>query len=89
MKPFVRELVNAALITLGILSAGLAFIHYHEVTHDHLLSAVFGGFFIGAGIGLAIRRSGLSLPLTPYPFPLPPLPYPAASTRLRPASLAW
>lgn len=124
MNPFARELVNTALITLGILSAGLglkgfllpshfidggvtgvsmllsnvlgfplsvlillinlpfialgyrqigktfaaksalgitglslalAFVHFPDVTHDHLLSAVFGGFFIGAGIGLAIR----------------------------------
>ena len=124
MKPFARESVNTALVTLGILSAGLglkgfllpshfidggvtgvsmlvskvmglplsvlilvinlpfvalgyrqigkafaaksalaiaglslvlAFLHYPEVTHDKLLSAVFGGFFIGAGIGLAIR----------------------------------
>ncbi len=37
------------------LSLVLAFLHYPEVTHDKLLSAVFGGFFIGAGIGLAIR----------------------------------
>src|SRR5207247_421956 len=28
---------------------------YPDVTPDHLLTAVFGGFFIGAGIGLAVR----------------------------------
>lgn len=28
---------------------------YPEVTNDKLLAAVFGGFFLGAGIGLAIR----------------------------------
>ena len=33
----------------------LAFIKYPDVTPDKLLTAVFGGFFIGAGIGLAIR----------------------------------
>jgi uncharacterized membrane-anchored protein YitT (DUF2179 family) len=37
------------------LSACLAFVHFPEVTQDKLLTAVFGGFFIGAGIGLAIR----------------------------------
>jgi len=43
--------------TLAIagLSACLAFINYPDVTPDKLLTAVFGGFFIGAGIGLAIR----------------------------------
>ena len=29
--------------------------HYPDVTHDKLLTAVFGGFFIGVGIGFAIR----------------------------------
>ena len=33
----------------------LATIHYPDVTPDKLLTAVFGGFFIGAGMGLAIR----------------------------------
>jgi uncharacterized membrane-anchored protein YitT (DUF2179 family) len=37
------------------LSACLAFVKYPDVTPDKLLTAVFGGFFIGAGIGLAIR----------------------------------
>jgi len=33
----------------------LAFVHFPDVTPDKLLTAVFGGFFIGGGIGLAIR----------------------------------
>src|SRR2546426_6975676 len=37
------------------LAAVLAMVHYPDVTPDHLLTAVFGGFFIGAGIGLAVR----------------------------------
>jgi uncharacterized membrane-anchored protein YitT (DUF2179 family) len=42
---------------LGIagLSLALAFLPYPDVTSDRLLTAVFGGFFIGAGIGLAVR----------------------------------
>ncbi|HEX7294187.1 MAG TPA: YitT family protein, partial [Pyrinomonadaceae bacterium] len=36
-------------------SACLGFVSYPDVTSDKLLTAVFGGFFIGAGIGLAIR----------------------------------
>jgi uncharacterized membrane-anchored protein YitT (DUF2179 family) len=42
---------------LGIagLALCLAFIKFPDVTPDKVLTAVFGGFFIGAGIGLAIR----------------------------------
>ncbi|MGZ8842410.1 MAG: YitT family protein [Pyrinomonadaceae bacterium] len=42
-------------LAIGGLSLCLAFIRYPDVTPDKLLTAVFGGFFIGAGIGLAIR----------------------------------
>jgi uncharacterized membrane-anchored protein YitT (DUF2179 family) len=28
---------------------------FRDVTRDNLLVAVFGGFFLGAGIGLSIR----------------------------------
>ena len=37
------------------LAATLALVDFPDVTPDKLLTAVFGGFFIGAGIGLAIR----------------------------------
>lgn len=37
------------------LALALAVIHYPDVTPDKLLTAVFGGFFVGAGIGLAMR----------------------------------
>ena len=42
---------------LGIagLAAVLALVPFPDVTPDLLLTAVFGGFFIGAGIGLAVR----------------------------------
>jgi uncharacterized membrane-anchored protein YitT (DUF2179 family) len=46
--------VKSALAIAG-LSACLVFVKYPDVTPDKLLTAVFGGFFIGAGIGLAIR----------------------------------
>lgn len=40
---------------IGGLALALNFIHFPEITHDKLLTAIFGGLFIGAGIGLAIR----------------------------------
>ncbi len=33
----------------------MATVHFPEVTHDKLLVAVFGGFFLGTGIGLSVR----------------------------------
>lgn len=46
--------IKSALAIAG-LAVCLAVIKYPDVTHDKLLTAVFGGLFIGAGIGLAIR----------------------------------
>lgn len=46
--------VKSALAITG-LALVLAVVKYPDVTSDKLLTAVFGGFFIGAGIGLAIR----------------------------------
>jgi len=40
---------------IGGLSLALVTIHFPDVTPDRLLTAVFGGFFLGAGIGLAVR----------------------------------
>jgi uncharacterized membrane-anchored protein YitT (DUF2179 family) len=37
----------------------LAFVPYPDVTPDKILTAVFGGFFIGLGIGLAIRAEAV------------------------------
>lgn len=46
--------VKALLAILG-LAMVLALINFPEITQDKLLVAVFGGFFLGAGIGLSIR----------------------------------
>ena len=46
--------IRSALAIVG-LSVCLATVHYPDVTPDKLLTAVFGGFFIGAGMGLAMR----------------------------------
>lgn len=48
-----------ALIAMLLLSAGMFFIEIPVFTHDKLLIAVFGGFFIGLGIGLVIRGGGV------------------------------
>jgi uncharacterized membrane-anchored protein YitT (DUF2179 family) len=46
--------VKSSLAIAG-LSLCLAFVNFPDVTHDKLLTAVFGGIFIGSGIGMAIR----------------------------------
>ena len=46
--------VRSILATSG-LAAVLATVPFPDVTPDLVLTAVFGGFFIGAGIGLSIR----------------------------------
>ena len=46
--------VKTALAIAG-LSICLAAISFPNVTNDNLLVAIFGGFFLGAGIGLAVR----------------------------------
>ena len=46
--------IKAAIAITG-LALTTAFIEFRTVTDDKLLVAVFGGFFLGAGIGLTIR----------------------------------
>ncbi len=43
---------SAAILGLAL---AIAVFHFPDVTHDKLLVAVFGGFFLGAGIGLTVR----------------------------------
>ena len=50
-----RAFAIRSALAIGGLSVCLATVHYPDVTPDLLLTAVFGGFFIGAGMGLAIR----------------------------------
>jgi uncharacterized membrane-anchored protein YitT (DUF2179 family) len=42
-------------VAIGLLSVSLIVINFPDVTHDKLLTAVFGGVFIGTGSGLAMR----------------------------------
>lgn len=47
------------IIGISALSVTLWLVEFPEITHDKLLVAVFGGFFLGAGIGLCIRGGGV------------------------------
>lgn len=50
--------IKAAMAILG-LAVVLATVTFPEITQDKLLVAVFGGFFLGAGIGLSVRGGGV------------------------------
>lgn len=44
-----------SIVAITLLAIAVAFLPYKPVTDDKLLVSVFGGFFLGAGIGFTIR----------------------------------
>ena len=50
-----RQFALKSILAIFGLALAVHFIPYPVVTSDKLLIAVFGGFFLGAGIGLAMR----------------------------------
>jgi uncharacterized membrane-anchored protein YitT (DUF2179 family) len=48
-----------SIIAITLLALAVAVIPYPVVTNDKLLVAVFGGFFLGLGVGLTIRGGGV------------------------------
>lgn len=54
-----RNFAFRAFIAIIGLAAILPFLEISIITNDRLLSAIFGGFFLGAGIGLSIKGGGV------------------------------
>ncbi|MER3329188.1 MAG: YitT family protein, partial [Candidatus Kapaibacterium sp.] len=50
-----KSFIVKTIFAIAGLSLAVTFVPYTQVTDDKLLIAVFGGFFLGAGIGLSIR----------------------------------
>lgn len=50
-----RQFAIKTALAIAGLSMCLATVSFPNITNDNLLVAVFGGFFLGAGIGLAVR----------------------------------
>src|SRR6187549_1018507 len=50
-----RAFALRSVLAIVGLAVVIATVHFPDVTHDLLLTAVFGGVFIGAGIGLSVR----------------------------------
>jgi uncharacterized membrane-anchored protein YitT (DUF2179 family) len=48
-----------SILAIALLAITVAVVPYPVITDDKLLVSVFGGFFLGAGIGLTIRGGGV------------------------------
>lgn len=55
VKVISTEFAIKTAIAISALAVCIYFIHFQQITQDKLLVSAFGGFFIGAGIGLSIR----------------------------------
>lgn len=54
-----KQFAVKTAIAIALLALVLATVTFPNVTDDNLLVAIFGGFFLGAGIGFAIRGSAV------------------------------
>ena len=50
-----RQFAIKTILAISGLALCLANVNFPNVTNDNLLVAVFGGFFLGSGIGMAVR----------------------------------
>ena len=48
-----------SIIAIGLLAAAIGVFQYPVITDDKLLIAIFGGFFLGLGIGFSVRGSSV------------------------------
>ena len=58
-KQMSRMFIIKTAASIVVMSLVLAFVDFPVITNDLLLVAIFGGFFLGAGMGLAIRGGGV------------------------------
>lgn len=58
-KQIGRAFSIRSIICIAILAIVIVVVPYPVITNDKVLIAVFGGFFLGAGIGLTIRGSSV------------------------------
>lgn len=55
IKSISRSFAVKSAFAILLLALVVHFVHFPTITEDKLLIAVFGGFFLGSGIGLSIR----------------------------------
>ncbi|WP_298339147.1 YitT family protein [uncultured Algibacter sp.] len=54
-KTIGKKFAIKSIIAISLLAIVVHFVNYPTITEDKLLIAVFGGFFLGSGIGLSMR----------------------------------
>ncbi len=54
-----KQFAFKSIVAIVLLAFSVHFIQFPIITHDKLLIAIFGGFFLGLGIGLSIRGGGV------------------------------
>ncbi len=59
IKTIGQKFAIKSIIAILVLALVVHFVHYPTITNDKLLIAVFGGFFLGLGIGMAMRGGGV------------------------------
>jgi uncharacterized membrane-anchored protein YitT (DUF2179 family) len=59
LKSMGKEFAIKTALGILALSVVVAFLPYPQLTQDKLLVAVFGGLFLGAGVGFAVRGGGV------------------------------
>jgi uncharacterized membrane-anchored protein YitT (DUF2179 family) len=59
LKIIGKEFAIKTILSISALALAVAIFPYPQITQDKLLVSVFGGFFLGIGIGLAVRGGGV------------------------------
>jgi uncharacterized membrane-anchored protein YitT (DUF2179 family) len=59
LKEMGKAFALRSVIAIAGLSLTLVYVPYPDVTPDLVLTSIFGGFFVGAGIGLAVRGNAV------------------------------
>ena len=59
IKQIGKRFAITTLSAILVLATLIYFIDFPAITDDKLLIAIFGGFFLGAGVGLSIRGGGV------------------------------
>jgi len=54
-----KRIVIKSIIAIGLLALSISLENFNAVTDDKLLIALFGGIFLGAGIGITIRNGAV------------------------------
>ncbi|MBL7473458.1 YitT family protein [Robertkochia sediminum] len=54
-----RRFAIKSIIAIAVLSLAIHLFHFEAITNDRILVAAFGGFFLGLGIGMAIRGGAI------------------------------